>query len=289
MSDSAHNPDDYCYRHPDRLSFVLCERCGRTICIECQNHVDGRVLCPDDAQALAEVTSIAAARAAKNRRSRRVRRTPAILSRVGTDTPIVTYGILGILVLVFLVDTVTRGLLTTHLGVFPTGSGLPDVLHQPWSLLTSMVLSGGIIGLLFNGYATFVLGRQLERVIGHQKLIVLYLMGGLGASVFAFLLDGFVTSAIGAVFALVGTTVIMARRMGGNPLFLYITCAISLVFAILLGGWQAAIGGGLTGAAVAATWIFDDDSRHGRTRLILVGVVVVLLLLAIVRALAFSA
>jgi hypothetical protein len=50
MTDAARNPDDYCYRHPDRLSFVLCEQCGRTICLECQTHVGGKVLCPDDAR-----------------------------------------------------------------------------------------------------------------------------------------------------------------------------------------------------------------------------------------------
>jgi membrane associated rhomboid family serine protease len=285
VTDAGHNPDDYCYRHPDRLSFVLCERCGRTICIECQNHVDGRTLCPDDAQARARVTQISTARGARRKRVRRAR--PRILDRVGTDTPIVTYVILGILVVTFLVDQITRGLFGQYLSVWPTGS-VVDVVHQPWSLLTSMLLSGGILGLLFNGYAIFVLGRQLERVFDRQKLILLYVIGGFGASVFAFLLDGYVGSAIGAVFGLVGAVVVLARRMGGNQIVLYITCAISLVFAILFGSWQAAIGGGLTGAAMAVIFLYDDPARERRGRLLLIGVVALLLVVAIVRAFAFS-
>ena len=32
----SRNRDNFCYRHPDRQSFVLCQRCLRTICPECQ-------------------------------------------------------------------------------------------------------------------------------------------------------------------------------------------------------------------------------------------------------------
>jgi membrane associated rhomboid family serine protease len=285
MSDSARNPDDYCYRHPDRLSFVLCERCGRTICLECQHHQDGHVYCPDDA--LARVTQLSSARAA---RSRRVRRPSRMFAWVTTETPIVTYTVLALLVILFLADQISRGLVSNHLSVFPTGTAGLDVLHQPWTLLTSMVLAGGILGLLFNGYTIFILGRQLERFFGRQKFIVLYLISGFGASVFALLLDGWVTSAIGAVFGLVGATVILARRMGGNQVLLYVTCAVSLVFAILFGSWQAAIGGLLAGGATAFIYLFDGTpAKLQRARLLLFGLVAVLLVIAIVRAFVFGA
>jgi membrane associated rhomboid family serine protease len=288
MTDAAHNPDDYCYRHPDRLSFVLCEKCGRTICLECQTHVDGKVLCPDDASR-SNVTMLPVNRRPKRAR---VQRPSRLFSWVSDSTPIVTYSILAVLVVFFIVDAFTRGFLSLHLAVYPAGFGAAnsvDVLHQPWSLLTSALLAGGILGLLFNGYSIFILGRQLERVFGRQKLLVLYGISALGASVLAFLLDGYVTSAIGAVFGLVGATVIMARRMGGNPILLYVTCAVSLVFAILFGSWQAAIGGGAAGVLTALTYLFEDDAgRHRRTRLMLAGLVAVLIVIAILRALVFG-
>src|ERR1700710_3007488 len=100
MTDAARNPDDYCYRHPDRLSFVLCERCGRTICLECQNHVNGKVLCPDDAKTVrSNVTPI--------RSARRLRRQPIIV--VPWETPIVSYVLMGLLTLIFLADLVVGG------------------------------------------------------------------------------------------------------------------------------------------------------------------------------------
>jgi membrane associated rhomboid family serine protease len=290
MSDLVHNPDDYCYRHPDRLSFVLCERCARTICLECQKHVDGHVFCPDDATAT--ITQLSSARSARNARSRRIRTRPSVLDRISPETPIVTYSLIGVIVLLFLVDTFSRYAISPHLSVY-SGAAYSaigvDVLHQPWSLLTSMVLSAGALSLLFNGYAIFAFGRQLEGTFGRQKFLSLYIISGFGASVFAFLLDGSVTSAIGAVFGLVGATVILARKMGGNHLFLYITCAVSVIFAFLFGQWQACVGGLLAGGLTAFTYFFENNgAKEKRTRRLLVGLVALLLVLAIVRAFAFG-
>ncbi len=286
MTDARRNPDDYCYRHPDRLSFVLCERCGRTICLECQHHVDGRVLCPDDATA--RVTNISAARPKQRRRIRR-----AVIPAVLRDRPFVTYGILALTVLIFLVDAILRGALQSHLWVIPTGTSLGngggDVLHQPWSLITAM-FTGSILSVLLGGYSIYVFGVQIERTYGPAKLAGLYLISGFGGSVVAFLLDGYVTSTFGAVMGLVAATIVLARRMGGNHLVLYVSCAISLIFAIIFGGWQSVLGGFVTGGVAALAYFLEGDThRVRRTRLILVGVFVILLVLAIARAVLFTA
>ncbi|MBN9613019.1 MAG: rhomboid family intramembrane serine protease, partial [Actinobacteria bacterium] len=36
-----------CYRHPGTPSFTLCQRCGRTICAQCQTASPVGVLCPE--------------------------------------------------------------------------------------------------------------------------------------------------------------------------------------------------------------------------------------------------
>ncbi|HEY4270356.1 MAG TPA: rhomboid family intramembrane serine protease [Galbitalea sp.] len=286
MTDASRNPDDYCYRHPDRLSFVLCERCGRTICLECQNHVDGRVLCPDDATA--RITNISAARTKQRRQRARRPVIPAALQ----DRPFVTYGILALTVLIFLVDAILRGVLQPHLWVIPAGvnvGGGSDVLHQPWSLVTSM-FTGSILSVLLGGYSIYVFGVQIERSYGPVKLAGLYLISGFGASVVAFMLDGYVTSSFGAVMGLVAATVVLTRRMGGNHIVLYVSCAISLIFAIIFGGWQAVLGGFVTGGVTALAYFLEGDThRVNRTRYILVAVFALLLVLAVLRAFLFSA
>ena len=47
MTDQAPERSNFCYRHPDRQSFVLCQRCGRTICGECQTPAPVGVICPE--------------------------------------------------------------------------------------------------------------------------------------------------------------------------------------------------------------------------------------------------
>ena len=47
MTQAPDSAANYCYRHPDRQSFVLCQRCGRTICPECQTQAAVGVHCPE--------------------------------------------------------------------------------------------------------------------------------------------------------------------------------------------------------------------------------------------------
>jgi hypothetical protein len=69
------NPDNFCYRHPDRQSFVLCQRCLRTICPECQTPLPVGVICPE---CLAEQRKAASANVTRmpRRRVARTRRKP---------------------------------------------------------------------------------------------------------------------------------------------------------------------------------------------------------------------
>jgi membrane associated rhomboid family serine protease len=280
MTDASHNPDDYCYRHPDRLSFVLCERCGRTICLECQNHVGGKVLCPDDAQR-SNVTMMPVNQRAK--RSPRVRQQTRLLSRIPESWPIVTYSILALLLVIFLIESFTRDALSPYLIVVATSP-----LTMPWTLVTSMFYPGSILTLLLSGVNLYFIGRILEPHFGRGRFLVLYLVSGFGAAVFAFLLDGVSASAYGAVIGLVGALVVMARRMGGNPLYLYISCAISVVLAIIFGSWQAFLGGFLAGVAIGFVYLIEDnDHRTRRATLLLIAVGGVLVVLAFARALFF--
>ena len=47
MSDLPASAANFCYRHPGRQSFILCQRCGRTICAECQTQAAVGVICPE--------------------------------------------------------------------------------------------------------------------------------------------------------------------------------------------------------------------------------------------------
>jgi membrane associated rhomboid family serine protease len=279
MTSATHNPDDYCYRHPDRPSFVLCERCGRTICLECQNHVGGKVLCPDDARR-SNVTMLPVN--AKPKRPTRVRR-QSLLARVPESWPLVTTVILAVLVVVFIADTITRGALGSVMVVIATSP-----LTMPWTLVTAMFYPNGILILLLSGVNLFLLGRILEPHFGRSRFLLLYLISGFSGAVFAFLLDGYSASPYGALSGLLAALVITARRMGANLVYIYISCAISAVLAIYFGSWQTFLGGALAGGVIG--WIYhleEDDHRSRRAVLLVIAVGAVLVVAAFVRALFF--
>ena len=93
------NSDNFCYRHPDRQSFVLCQRCLRTICPECQTQGAVGVICPECLRRAAEGADAGAAKA-----ERRWSRPRAVAVR--DSRPLVTYGIIGVTLLVYLTQLI---------------------------------------------------------------------------------------------------------------------------------------------------------------------------------------
>jgi membrane associated rhomboid family serine protease len=283
MTDAARNPDDYCYRHPDRLSFVLCEKCGRTICLECQTHVNGKVLCPDDASR-SNVTMLPV-----NRRPKRVRTRRRLVPQSLEGHPVATYSIILVILLLYIVDAITGGVIAPHLWVLPqsvarTVGGF-DVLHQPWSLLTTSLTATSVLALILEGLSIWSIGRLLEPALGRRRFVLTYFGGGLGGALLAFALQGIDAGAFGALTGIAATAIVLSRRLGFNPIILYISSAISLVFALIFGAWQPVVGGLLAGVGIGFLFYFEEDARqHRRVTVILALVGVVLLGAGIIRA-----
>ncbi|MHC5794529.1 rhomboid family intramembrane serine protease [Lacisediminihabitans sp. FW035] len=243
MSEGSANPDDFCYRHRDRQSFILCQRCGRTICAECQTPAAVGVHCPE---------------CMRESRQSAPRTRPAVVTSVRSlarpGTPIVTYAIMAVCVLVFVAEVLTGELV----GNSPIVSALlyypPYTTIEPWRMLTSLVVHGSILHILFNMYSLFVLGPELERLVGRWRFGALFLLSGLGGSVAVLLSspNSAVIGASGAIFGLFGAYFVIARHLGGNSRQLIIVIVINLAIGFLVPGiaWQAHVGGLIIGALV---------------------------------------
>ncbi|MBI5667243.1 MAG: rhomboid family intramembrane serine protease [Chloroflexi bacterium] len=97
----------------------------------------------------------------------------------------------------------------------------PDVLlnGEYYRLLTSMFLHASIyapsgdlapanfLHLFFNMYILYAVGASLERLFGHTRFLIVYLLGGLAGSILSTLLGSFNSYSVGAsgaVFAILG-------------------------------------------------------------------------------------
>lgn len=110
--------------------------------------------------------------AAAQDRHRRLKNAPAVLLFIVLN------------VLVFLVEIARRSSgnpdALHQLGALDPYSVLID--HQYWRLFTALFLHYGVVHLLFNVFALYVLGPSLERTIGTLRFSLCYLVSGIGST-----------------------------------------------------------------------------------------------------------
>lgn len=234
-----------CPRHPDRVSYVTCQRCGRPTCSECQRPATVGIHCVDCVR--------------EAQRSRPVTRTALGGVDRGT-TPIITYSIIGICVVLELLRYLAPGLyvqLLNELMFWPAYGA-----SEPYRFVTSTFLHGGIWHLAFNMYALYLVGGELERILGRARYLTLYLLSAVGGSVAYLVIAGVgavpAVGASGGVFGLFAAFAITLRRFGRDPRQILVLIGINAVLGFVIAGiaWQAHLGGLVVGGAVAALFAY---------------------------------
>ncbi len=77
-----------------------------------------------------------------------------------------------------------------------------------WRLLTACFLHIGFVHLMFNSYALFSFGVEVERRYGWERFLALYLLSGISGTVLSFVGNRALSAgASGAIFGLVGATI----------------------------------------------------------------------------------
>jgi membrane associated rhomboid family serine protease len=263
-----------CYRHPGRETGVRCQRCERPICPDCM------VPAPVGFQCVECV------------RQARARVTPGQSLRRVTGGPFVTYTLIGINVGVWLL-----GLLVAPSAIF-NGSPLAGIgaLYGPavaagqwWRLVTAGFLHSGLIHLALNMIVLYVLGPSLERVLGRLSFVSLY-AAGLAASSFGALVlspHSPTVGASGAIFALMGATIVGQRASGIDPWRSGIIgwVVINLVFTIAVPG--ISIGGhlgGLAGGLIAGAILFRPRLHPALGSLACIGIAALFVVASLVVA-----
>jgi membrane associated rhomboid family serine protease len=159
----------------------------------------------------------------------------------------------------------------------------PGIDDGGWyRLVTAMFIHFGLIHLLLNMWALWILGRQLESALGPVRFLALYLLAGIGGNVAAYIFapDAFTAGASTALFGLFAAYAIVVRKLGGSLASVLPILAINLFITFIVPGISIAghLGGLVTGAMVAAGLVYAPSNRN-RDRVQLATVVGVLVLL----------
>ncbi len=231
--------------------------------------------------------------------------TPApqrVAMRLPTYRPRVTYVMMAILVVVFVIETLAGGSESPRV-LIDLGANVGPLVTtgEYWRLFTANFLHIGLMHIALNLYALYIVGTEVEMFYGPWRFLVIYLLSGLSGAIASYAFTyGLSAGASTAVFGLIGTLVAffvrnrdvfgeMSRTRLTN---LVVVIAINIFYGLSVGtidNWGHA--GGFIGGVVLG-WLLcpfyqieaRSDGRHHvvdrtslRTEWIGVGLVVVLM------------
>lgn len=266
-----------CPRHPDRVSYVRCQRCGRPTCPECQRTAAVGVHCIDCVREAA-------------------RNTPAqstvLGGKVRQGRPVVTITLIALCVVSFLAQNMSTS--WTQALIFSPELGQ----HEPYRFLTAAFLhsTGWVAHLLFNMMALWFIGPYLETTLGRWRYLSLYLLAAVGGNVLVLLLADSpyvmgtwyqgVLGASGAVFGLFGAVLVVVRRLGQSARSMVVVIALNLGISFVVPGisWQGHVGGLIVGALLGAVYAYAPRPRRREVGIgATVGVAALLVLTVVLR------
>ena len=193
--------------------------------------------------------------------------------------PPVTRALIILNVAMFFLEAAIGDTLTLALALWPVGAVMSgQSLFQPWQLLTYSILHANAWHLLFNMYALWMFGSDLERVWGPKRFLNLYLASVITAALGQLAVAGAAGAepyptigASGGVFGLLlgfamyfpHRTIVLLIPPVPMPAWLFVTLFGMIELYLGVTGTQAGIAhfahlGGMLGA-----WVFI---QYWRTR-----------------------
>lgn len=274
-----------CARHPDRPTGLTCVRCGRPACPECLREASVGYQCVDCVQ--------------EGGRSQRQPTTVA-----GSRSPLRRMIAAPVLILVNVAVFVLTAVQAHSIGnnvtaaAFAKGGLVPALVGAGdwWRLITSGFLHFGSYGgygpvhLIFNMFALYVLGRDLEPVLGWARFTAVYLLALLGGSASVMLFGDpytFVAGASGAIYGLFGGIAVVVFRLKLSLTPVLGLLAVNIFLSVALPGISLLghLGGLVTGAVTTAGIVYAPRERRNLVQAGVVALVfVALVVLIVIRA-----
>ncbi|MCS7117078.1 MAG: rhomboid family intramembrane serine protease [Nitrososphaerota archaeon] len=142
--------------------------------------------------------------------------------------PKLTFTLLGIIIVVFIIQNVTD--LWVYFAFYPILA-----LHMPWMFLTSIFLHAGFSHLIFNMFALLIFGSYLERMVSSRTFITIFLISGILGNV-GYMITATdpripAVGASGAIYGIMGALAILAPYL---IIFIYGIIPVPIIVAAFL-------------------------------------------------------
>lgn len=244
-----------CVRHRDRVTGLRCTRCDRPACPECLREAAVGYQCVDCV--------------AEGRRT--MRRGTTVAGAEPGGRPVVVPVLVVLNVAIFAWTVATSGSLARNFAspLFLEWALRPVLVGagEWWRVVTAGFLHFGPIHLLFNMLALWIIGRDLEAVLGRGRFLAVYLVSLLGGAAAVMLFSppvAFVAGASGAVFGLMGGLAVVLRRVRAPMGQVIGLIAVNVVISFVIPNISIAghIGGLVVGAAATAALVYAPPQNR---------------------------
>lgn len=173
--------------------------------------------------------------------------------------------IIGINLLLFIATSIQPDLRLT------LGLQRASFTEEPWTIITNLFVHAGIWHILANMVTLYFFGTYLLGLIGENKLLMVYFLGGILGNAFYMLLGdpyAIVIGASGAVFATGGALTVLRPNLrvlvfpipAPLPLWVAVIGVFLVISLVPNVAWQAHLGGLLLG--LLAGYLFRKKRRR---------------------------
>jgi len=249
-----------CYRHPDKETWIRCQRCEKPICPDCMRDASVGFQCPDCVK--------------EGARSTRQGKAVYGGKRLTGNPMATTFALIAANLVGFFAIRSGGGRVLDALALLPQSStrGFQEVEGVSggayWQVLTSAFSHYDVLHLGFNMLALYFLGPMLEQVLGRLRFLAVYFVSAFTASAAVMLVsnpNSQTLGASGAIFGLMGALVVVAFKVKADLRQILFWLGLNLVFTFYNTGsisWQGHLGGLIGGALTAAIIVYAPRKRR---------------------------